>query len=82
LDASDSTDIQPGDALYRKSHTILKFSQGKLTYANLDYSWEGIKLGSNPNGPFYKFPLTRGQIVELFGEPLEWRRADKPPSGP
>lgn len=82
LEASDSTDIRPGDAMYRKSHTLLKFTQGELTYASLNYSWEGLKIGSNLKGPFYKFPLTREQIVELFGEPLEWRPAPKEPSGP
>ena len=82
LKKSDATIIPPGDGWYKRSRTLLRFEKGRLAHANLDDSWAGIKIGSSANGPFYKLPLTREQIVELFGEPLEWRPAPKEPSGP
>ena len=82
LDKSSSTIILPGNSVYDRNDTMLKFEQRQLAYAKLSYSWGGLKIGSDPNGPFFKFPLTREQIVELFGEPLEWKRAPKPPSWP
>jgi len=82
LEASDSTDIRPGDAIYLRGRTLLKFTQGILTYATIGPEWHDLKISSIPKGPFYKFPLTREQIVELFGKPLEWKRRPKPPSGP
>ncbi|MEX0701842.1 MAG: hypothetical protein WD069_07075 [Planctomycetales bacterium] len=38
----------------------------------------GIEIGSQPGGPFYRFPLTRDQIVELFGPPLDEFARDYP----
>ena len=29
----------------------------------------GVEIGSSRNGPFFRFPLTRSNIIEMFGAP-------------
>ena len=38
----------------------------------------GVEIGSKPGGPFHRIPLTRDQIVEMFGPPAEGFAGDYP----
>ena len=36
----------------------------------------------NKDGPYVKLPISRETLLEVFGEPIRWEKAPRPPSGP
>jgi hypothetical protein len=38
----------------------------------------GVEIGATPQGPWYKFPLSRKQALEIFGEPIKEETKPRP----
>lgn len=54
--------------LYYREQQALSFRFGDEDGGGSD---PGLEIGSRSDGPFYRFPLSRKQIVELFGKPTK-----------
>jgi len=63
--------------LYYREHQALSFRFGDEDGGVFDPE---LEIGSRPDGPFYRFPLSRKQIVELFGKPTKVETIPNRPS--
>jgi hypothetical protein len=60
---------------YSCAETILEYRKGILLTFSLG---EGpLKIAANPDGPFRSFPMTREDVLQIFGEPQREGRASK-----
>jgi hypothetical protein len=63
-------------------HTFLKYRDGKLVFVSLEYDSCPFRISPNKDGPYVKLPISRETLLEVFGEPIRWEKAPRPPSGP
>jgi hypothetical protein len=66
---------------YTDHYTRLIFRNGKLHFAALTDSCP-FRISPNKDGPYVKLPISRETLLEVFGEPIRWEKAPRPPSGP
>ena len=61
--------------------TILSYRDGKLNFAALTDSCP-FRISPHKDGPYVKLPISRETLLKVFGPPLRWEKAPRPPSGP
>jgi hypothetical protein len=74
--------VRPENSIdYSIGHTFLTYRNGKLHFAALTDSCP-FRISPNKDGPYVKLPISRETLLEVFGEPIRWEKAPRPPSGP
>jgi|GEM_PF-4993454 len=63
-------------------HTFLEYRDGKLIFVSLYYDSCPFRISPNKDGPYVKLPISRETLLKVFGPPLRWEKAPRPPSGP
>jgi hypothetical protein len=67
--------VQPVDEImYSSGKTILIYRKGELRRAKFEFPEETFKFGARLDGPYLELPVDAEQLVQVFGEPKEWRR--------
>ncbi len=78
LERTDDTDFHGNVTIrYMGGRTMIVFEPQGLTFVNLTADTP-IEFSSKPSGPFYKLPITKKQLVELFGQPNKWKKSGRP----
>ena len=75
-------DLPREETRYVDDYSILKYRDGKLVFAVLDWGSELFRISPNRDGPYLDFPIEREALLQAFGEPLRWRRPFHRPTGP
>lgn len=58
-------------ATYLGNGSLLKFRDGKLYFAGIDYQ-ANVLIGPTREGPFVSLPINYDELVQVFGEPHDW----------
>lgn len=67
--------------VYNDDHSLLKYRDGKLVLAALHAHSGLFAVSPHEDGPYLKLPIERKRLLEVFGEPKEWGRPPKLPTG-
>ena len=67
---------------YTDHGTFLSYQDGKLVFVCLESGSCPFLISPNKDGPYVKLPISRDTLLKVFGEPIRWQKAPKPPSGP
>jgi hypothetical protein len=79
----ENTPRLPGtETRYSDLYSSFTFRNGKLVAAKLDSGSELFRISAHEEGPYLSFPIDKDALVREFGEPVEWRKPFKRPSGP
>jgi len=70
-----------GEVSYFDGYTLLVYKEGRVAKAIIRSGCRNLRLGRNAEGPFLAFPIERASLIDVFGEPVEWKRVSKRPSG-
>ncbi|MCA9102344.1 MAG: hypothetical protein KDA63_14375 [Planctomycetales bacterium] len=63
-----------GELNYSDSHSHIEYRDGQLVMARISGDSEKFRIGPTEDGPFLSFPIERDQLIEVFGEPVRWKR--------
>jgi hypothetical protein len=74
--------INPNKINYSDYKSQFIYRDGNLDFVALDAVSGKFSISPWKDGPFVRLPISREKMIELFGEPKEWHRAGKLPTGP
>ncbi len=58
---------------YRRGFTLISFS-GEHPKLVKFCKYDPVELAPTPNGPWFRLPISKRQMYELFGKPMKWER--------
>ncbi len=70
-----------GAISYTDHYTRLIYRDSKINFAALT-NYCPFLISPNKDGPYVKLPISRETLLKVFGKPLRWEKAPRPPSGP
>jgi hypothetical protein len=58
---------------YRRVFTLIIFSGDHPRFVEFS-EYFPVELAPTPNGPWFRLPISKRQMYELFGKPVKWER--------
>lgn len=74
--------ITPNRHSFSDYQSRFVYRDGNLDFVALHAVSGKFSISPKREGPFVRLPISREKMIELFGEPKEWHRAGKLPTGP